>query len=365
MGALEFRFDELLRSQAFSDEAWATLGEGDLEAHQQDRAILRAHADALASPMHVLSAWRGDRLLAIVVGVGIEDARMRSRIFIVTAPGVLRGQCRGVWIAPGPDGADTIRAVLEALPVQLRPHGYARLIVQTCIADDSRFPTTARELGYRAFVGPADYRIDVAAGADFESHLASLGGRKRWNLRKDLRRASDSGATVALAAPLSDALWDELWPLQLDTLNRKGTRLLWREGGLFRALRHRLPPAASGAVVCRKDERLLGFALFHRAGALVRWPYVGHVADPPLHVYAAVAADMLRGEIDRAARARCSWAPRAVSTSDAWARSRSRRSPCTGCCNDRVALRLRARRRVRSPHRHGLVGAVRRRSGRT
>ncbi len=250
-------------------------------------------------PLHALSAWRGDRLAALLVGIHLVDERRRHPFLAVTAPGVLiHGRCRGIWIAPTPDAPDVARALLEALPDYARAEGHTRIVMQECPAEDALVRPAAEALGFRALGAETEYRLELAPDAGFERYLASLSGLNRRSLRQALARASQSGATVELVAPVSDALWDELWPLQLDSFTRKGTRLRWREDGLFRSLRHHLPPAGSGAIVCRRDERLLGFTLFHRAGGLVRWPYVGHIDDPSLHVYSTLVASMLRAEID-------------------------------------------------------------------
>ncbi len=261
-------------------------------------------SESIDQPLYFASAWDEDRLVGLAIVIVEEYARQR-RLLTINFPGTHHvAHARGLWIARDVDGGAVLRALLEAVLAGREALGASRVSIQQVPAADPLVPDVARALGFVPLEAPPDFHIAPIGERGFAAHLDRLLHNGRRKLKRDLARPGQGSARASRSiAPIPPELRRELWPLQLDTFARKEARLRFRPEGLFAALARHLAPDDAVATVCRRAGRLIGFVLHYRAGELVRCPYVGHVADPPLHVYAAMLTHLLRAELDRGARA--------------------------------------------------------------
>jgi Acetyltransferase (GNAT) domain len=293
------------RLPELDESAWRRFAGEDDATRELTRALFVAHAESVDNPCWVASSWRGEELRGVALAMLETHARER-RVLVVWVPAAhLGAHGSGVWITRGADAADVARELTGALTAHAGTLGVERLVIASCPEDDAGLARAAADAGGRAFPAPPEHQLVVpssAAAAPFDAHLAALGRKRGWKVRRDLRRPADAGAALAVESPPSPATLEALWPLLQATLARRGSRLATGRANLLAAIVARVPPGAASVTICTRDGRVLGFLFQLRAGDTTQFNYFGHAAAPPLHVSSSLWAAAVKAELERGAR---------------------------------------------------------------
>lgn len=283
---------------ALSSEQWARL-DGDPESLRLARAILIAHSKAIANPLVIASQWTNNHTELLGLAIAIAETRPNGRrVLTIEIPGAMHpDRVTGIWwtrgVALEEVGLDLVRALVEYAAGE----GIAMVAIANCAPSDP-WVALGEQLGGRAVPAPVDNRIELPAAMPFEAFLAAMPAKRRWDLKRDLRRAHD--AAQISHEELSPASADALWPLMFDTFLRKGSSLRFRDN-LLRLLVDELGDAVAASVLRLPAGDVLGFIAYYRVGSTTHFSYIAHVDRPELHIYPALMVSALEHEIARGA----------------------------------------------------------------
>jgi len=281
-------------AEALRPAAWEGLaGRG---APEEDVGWVLAYGATLSNPAMVISVWRDGRLRGCATAV-IFEGTGRGRTMSIER---MAGAGDGIRFVDGADTDAVITELLEAATQLCRDDGVSTLIVANCDAGDARLLGIAERLGFRSLPAPPDHRIDLDEPTRFTAFLTkTLDTRYRTQLRRDLRRAEETGAEVIWARPPSPSMLQRYWPLYLEKLERKRAIHGYHfRDNLFAALSGACRFARIEALQLLREGELVAFCLAMRRGTWWSAAFIGHVDDPGFHSAAALHACAIRDALD-------------------------------------------------------------------
>ena len=286
---------------ALHADAWSHLVGEAPETIRQHRGVLLAHADAFSNEQLVVMASEGGECIAITGAQVIERENGQS-VLSVFLPGMFGAPLwQGVLVRAGIERLHPLDAIVSAVVELARQRGIRSLVLPYCPAADTMLASAMARLGFREMLAPPQNSIILEEAHTLDGYLARLGGKDRWEFRRDLRRAADAGARIVAECPVTEATARQAWPLVADLFRRKNSHYVPRDPGLFSAMRQRLGPAALAIDSCLVGDDLVGCLAYHHSGPSTRFTYAGHRVDLPWKIHMALVATFVAREIERGA----------------------------------------------------------------
>ncbi|MEO6954527.1 MAG: hypothetical protein ABI321_22205 [Polyangia bacterium] len=286
---------------ALAPGAWSSLTGESPDTIRQYRGILLAHAEAFENEQLVVTASEGGECVAITGALELHRENSPP-ILTVFLPAVFGAALwRSLLVRDGVERMRPMPDIVDALVELARQRGLHRLVVPYCPAADTELRSALTNLGFREMPAPPQHGISLTEPHSLERYLARLGGKDRWEFRRDLKRAHEAGARIVSEGPVSEATARQTWPLVADLFQRKGSGYIPRGHGLFSAMREHLAPADLSIDSCLVGDELVGCVAYHHSGASTRFAYAGHRPDLPWKVHMALVATFLAREIERGA----------------------------------------------------------------
>ena len=286
---------------ALRDEHWGRLVGDAPDVVRQNRGLLLAYASAFSNEQVLASAWHGEVLAGIAVGV--KDARANGDpFFAVSFSGVFGTKhCRSIWVTDESLRPDVVPALLSALVEHARGRGHGRILITYCASGDVVVERAASALGFARGAPVDDYCLHYDAPHTSEQHLAALEPTERRAFRRDMRRAVEAGARLETEFPATPDTLARAWPLVAELWDRKSSGFVPTGVTLFDALRQHMRPGDLGLYLCYLGDELVGCIFYLRSGSLTRAAYAGHRMDLEWKVHMAMLAPFIAEELEHKA----------------------------------------------------------------